>query len=57
MSRLPKVGDVENESSYGYVFGVSGPGELVGNFGFGFLICSFTIRSRYCRENERISYV
>ena len=24
---LPKVADVEKESQYGYVFGVSGPGE------------------------------
>ena len=25
---LPKVADVEEESQYGYVFGVSGPGKL-----------------------------
>ena len=25
---LPKVADAEKESLYGYVFGVSGPGEL-----------------------------
>ena len=25
---LPKIADVENERLYGYVFGVSGPGEL-----------------------------
>lgn len=25
---LPKVAGVEKESEYGYVFGVSGPGEL-----------------------------
>lgn len=27
MSRLPKVGDEEKESKYGYVFAVSGPGK------------------------------
>ena len=27
MSSRDKVGDVEKESQYGYVFGVSGPGE------------------------------
>ena len=26
---LPKVADVEKESLYGYVFGVSGPGETI----------------------------
>lgn len=31
MSKLPKIGDVENESSYGYVFAVSGPGEFLKN--------------------------
>ena len=25
---LPEIADVENERHYGYVFGVSGPGEL-----------------------------
>lgn len=28
MSKLPKVGDVETESSYGYVHAVSGPGKI-----------------------------
>ena len=27
-NREPKVADVEKESLYGYVFGVSGPGKL-----------------------------
>ena len=27
---LPKVADVEKESLYGYVFGVSGPGKING---------------------------
>lgn len=27
MAELPRVADVEKESQYGYVFGVSGPGE------------------------------
>ena len=26
---LPKIADVEEESQYGYVFGVSGPGKLM----------------------------
>lgn len=29
MSKLPKIGDEEIESSYGYVYAVSGPGKLV----------------------------
>ena len=27
VEELPKIADVEKESKYGYVFGVSGPGE------------------------------
>ena len=29
MAELPRVADVEKESQYGYVFGVSGPGEQI----------------------------
>lgn len=33
MTSLPKMGDEERESKFGYVFAVSGPGEFLFKFG------------------------
>lgn len=55
MSKLPKIGDVEHESSYGYVFAVSGPGKFT-NFEI-ILLMGFFFFSCYGRKDERFCYV
>lgn len=61
MSRLPKVGDEEKESKFGYVFAVSGPGKYrnftskVSRIGCKTYFLPYF--SRYGGEDVRIRYV
>lgn len=57
MSKLPKIGDVENESTYGYVFAVSGPGKIL--LILLMVVHKFYLKifSRYGRKDERFCYV
>ena len=43
-NELPKVRDVEKESLYGYVYGVSGPGEWTACYNFSFLFIPYPCR-------------